>query len=980
MKKNLFKKDSSKLTKDSNKNSIFMYKNEQEKDDSISIDSETIEEKMNILMQLKKLQKKNLIETPLSESQNKIESSIITKSKQKANNIQSNINNIIEKSLLSESEEKNKPEIKNKKQNGKFTEFKNEKRSNKKEIDSNLENGIYILNNIVKNNISYKKFIFFENLKEEIKKNLNPRAPKKKRTQKMLVKKGTFREIPKKEKEIVEDEKIEEIEEYSLDDEAQDNDTFIRIHNDGYYEVKANQSQLDEYDLFYKEQFFRNELFRYDVENIQDKEEQDITKQMNKLDCKRRLKEKKKLKEVNDLKGLDTTELNHEIKKLTKEYENFKKEEEPKVELELNNTEKLLQKGRILGFYFKENQNKDFPHFSMYDFKEKGAKEIIDFKMLRKEEEARRYFDYHCLLEQRKKINEIMVYVRFYCRLLVDNPIFDYFSLLVIILNTVLILISDPTDNNNLGNLSDNYFLYFYTLECILKILAFRFWSAEDAYIKDYWNILDFFVVVVGWILFIIENALNGTKISGLAGLRAFRILRPLKTVKRFKGLKKLVTALLASISHLGETTIVLVFVFLIFAIGGRQMWMGNFYRRCMNINYGFMYSTQGSTMMCSFDTDCEELDSYGVKYICAKGYLNPNSGAISFDDTLAGFVTIFVMVTLEGWTDVFTYVSKTFKDKIYINPIIVFFYFHVFVILCAFYLINLFLAVTNSEFEKIEADRKLLSEKKSFYKLIKDRFDMKEREKKEKKEKERLLKASNNKKSNETLRELYYKITDEAFHIHKNKKEIPILYSTVKDMYIQSNHNPEELYLQSLQIEEEDRLLGKDIKRQQREIDDLIKKKKKEDKKKSDDENKNNRVQSEIIEQKEKGSLKRVNTNKNVFEGFQLNITKKKEKDNKNRNEIDKILFHSKSNIIHKKSVKIEDKEEKISESTRKLREHDNILKELRGINSDVIEISIDNAQKALKEKIAEIAKDVSNNQGKKKKKIGKFNERRAK
>ena len=47
MKKNLFKKDSSKLTKDSNKNSIFMYKNEQEKDDSISIDSETIEEKMN---------------------------------------------------------------------------------------------------------------------------------------------------------------------------------------------------------------------------------------------------------------------------------------------------------------------------------------------------------------------------------------------------------------------------------------------------------------------------------------------------------------------------------------------------------------------------------------------------------------------------------------------------------------------------------------------------------------------------------------------------------------------------------------------------------------------------------------------------------------------------------------------------------------------------------------------------------------------
>ncbi len=76
----------------------------------------------------------------------------------------------------------------------------------------------------------------------------------------MLVKKGTVREALKKEK--VEDEQIEEIEEYSLEDDEQDNDTFIKVNNDRNYEVKANQSQLDEYDLFYKEQFYRNELLR----------------------------------------------------------------------------------------------------------------------------------------------------------------------------------------------------------------------------------------------------------------------------------------------------------------------------------------------------------------------------------------------------------------------------------------------------------------------------------------------------------------------------------------------------------------------------------------------------------------------------------------------------------------------------------------------------------------------------------------------
>jgi hypothetical protein len=535
----------------------------------------------------------------------------------------------------------------------------------------------------------------------------------------MIIKKGTIREEKKREleKQNEEENQIEEIEEFSFNEE--DDDTFIKVNHFKEVDKPVDKGQLVEYDLFYKEQYFQDEVFKYDVENIQDKEEQEINKKMNKLDCKRRLVEKKKLKEVNDLKGLDTTELDEQIKKISKEYEKIKKVEEPKVQLDLNNTEKLLQKGRILGCYFEKADEKELPHFSLVGPKEMGAEEIIDFKVLRKEEEARRYFDYSCCLEQRKKINKIFVYTRFWCRFFVDNPIFDYLSLLVIVANTILILISDPTDPNNYGNITDNYFLYFYTLECVLKILAFRFWSAEDAYIRDPWNILDFFVVVVGWILFIVEKALNGQKISGLAGLRAFRILRPLKTVKRFKGLKKLVTALLLSLGHLGETGIVLFFFFLIFAIGGRQMWQGLFYRRCMNVNYGYLFSTEKDKTMCSFDSDCKDLETYGQRYICVKGYRNPDSGAFNFDSVLTGFVTIFSMSTLEGWSDIFTYVSKTFKDKIYINPIIVFAYFHFFIFLASFYLLKLFLAVTNAEYEHIEVSRRELIEKKSFIKLI---------------------------------------------------------------------------------------------------------------------------------------------------------------------------------------------------------------------------------------------------------------------
>ena len=765
------------------------------------------------------------------------------------------------------------------------------------------------------------------------------RARKKRRTVKMgsTISKKNFRYDERKRtkkqtliahqksKNVINEVEEEEIS-FDLDDPKY-YDNFIEIERLGDIEKNTvNKSQLVEYDNFYKEQFFKNEVFNYDVSDIKDKEVEEINHEMNKLEAHRKLLAKRKEKDAQEKKGLDTTDLQKEIEKLEKEYIKAKTKEKPKLNLIMDNTEGLLKKGRLLGFYFTGVNKQDFPRFTMESSKEIGAKNIIDFKVLRKEEQARRYFDYYCCMEQRKKIYKGLVYVRFWCRFLVNNYIFDNFSLLIIILNTILILISDPTDANNIGNTSDNYFLYFYTFEAVLKIVTFTFISTEDAYLKDYWNILDFLVVLVGWVSFIIEKAINGTKITGLAGLRAFRILRPLKTVKRFKGLKKLVTALLASISHLGETTIVLVFFFLIFAIGGRQMWMGNFYRRCMNINYGYMYSTQEAEMMCSFDTDCEELNSYGVKYICAKGYLNPDSGAINFDDTIAGFITIFVMVTLEGWTNVFTYVSKTFKDKIYINPIIVFLYFHVFVFLGAFYLINLFLAVTNSEFEKIEADRKLLQEKKSFYRLLKETFDPKEKLKKEKKKKDKKKKEANNMKSDQALIDLYYKVKDEAYQITKNKRDIPLLYSTVKDIYIMSNHNPEELYLEEKKIDEEDTFLSKDIKRQQKEIDALIDEKRKEMK---------------GIKKMEKDKLKKVNTLGSKYKSVKSQKSLKSEKSFKSSNSGIGKNTSTKNKFLRRNETSVE-----------------NITKLVNKINREMVIESIENTQKQMKDRALNVNK----------------------
>ena len=277
---------------------------------------------------------------------------------------------------------------------------------------------------------------------------------------------------------------------------------------------------------------------------------------------------------------------------------------------------------------------------------------------------------------------------------------------------------------------------------------------------------------------------------------------------------------------------------------------------------------------------------------------------------------------------DIFTYVSKTFKDKIYINPIINFCYFHFFIFLASFYLLKLFLAVTNAEYEHIEVSRRELTEKKSFFKLIQSKFDVKMKEKLEKKEKERQLKANNSKKSDEALRDLYYKVVDEAFQINKNRRNIPILYSTVKDMYIMSNNNPEEIYLQTLRIEDEETFLGKDIKRQQREIDRLIDEKvkemknssklqKKEDDKEEDEEAKSDRT---LQENKQNNKLKRLTTKK-------LTSKKFKPKD-KNKKKKETILPE--------------------------------IIKKMNNIKHELIELTIDNTQKFIKEKSFGLSKSM--------------------
>ena len=105
------------------------------------------------------------------------------------------------------------------------------------------------------------------------------------------------------------------------------------------------------------------------------------------------------------------------------------------------------------------------------------------------------------------------------------NPCFDRLILFVIMLNC-LVLATDKevdfiTDN---VEVIDLVFLIIYTMEMILKIIAMGFFMRAHSYLRDTWNILDFLVVILGWLSHMINS-------GDISAIKVIRILRPLRTI-----------------------------------------------------------------------------------------------------------------------------------------------------------------------------------------------------------------------------------------------------------------------------------------------------------------------------------------------------------------------------------------------------------------------------------------------------------------
>jgi hypothetical protein len=96
----------------------------------------------------------------------------------------------------------------------------------------------------------------------------------------------------------------------------------------------------------------------------------------------------------------------------------------------------------------------------------------------------------------------------------------------------------------------------------LLKICGRGFIFNKGSYLRNYWNILDFVIVVSGFASYL------GTG-TNLNALRSFRVLRPLRSISVIEGLRVIVSALMLSLALLRDTIILLVFYYSIMSIIG---------------------------------------------------------------------------------------------------------------------------------------------------------------------------------------------------------------------------------------------------------------------------------------------------------------------------------------------------------------------------------------------------------------------------
>lgn len=98
-------------------------------------------------------------------------------------------------------------------------------------------------------------------------------------------------------------------------------------------------------------------------------------------------------------------------------------------------------------------------------------------------------------------------------------------------------------------------------------------YNGEGSYLRDGWNILDFFIVLVSLVSLGFGD--DAESLRNLKALRTLRVLRPLRLISRNESMKLAINSLLRAIPSIGNVLLVAFFFFILFGIVGVNYFKG---------------------------------------------------------------------------------------------------------------------------------------------------------------------------------------------------------------------------------------------------------------------------------------------------------------------------------------------------------------------------------------------------------------------
>lgn len=228
----------------------------------------------------------------------------------------------------------------------------------------------------------------------------------------------------------------------------------------------------------------------------------------------------------------------------------------------------------------------------------------------------------------------------------------------------------------------DLVLLIVFTVELALKLVGLGI----GGYFENNWNRLDAFVVVMGYVTM-------APGMDQLVVMRLLRVFRPLRIINKLEGMKAIVKTLAMSAAGLRDTCILCIFIFFLFGIVGDTLFGGVLRQKCFTettVNNMTTYEEDDSIeRLCGGEFKCPQTHK------CMHSGGSPNFSITSFDYIAAGFLTIFVAITLEGWVDVMYLIQDGYS--FWVSTI----YFHLLVIVGSLFAVNLALAVISDCFDQ---------------------------------------------------------------------------------------------------------------------------------------------------------------------------------------------------------------------------------------------------------------------------------------